>query len=397
MDRQFDAVVIGGGPAGSSTALLLARRGWRVAVVERSVFPRAKVCGEFMSATNLPLLERLGIGADWRAQAGPQVRRIGFFCRDTVIDAPMPGAARGAFGRALGRDVLDRLLLERARESGAEVFQPWRAVAIEKRGDRQAVLMDGANRSAELTAPVVIAAHGSWEAGRLPSQLAKISRPGDLLGFKAHFSSAALAPDLMPLLIFPGGYGGMVWSDRGRLSLSCCIRRDVLAEHRARCGNAGAAEAVHRHLLASCRGVREAVGGATVEERWLAAGPIRPGVRSAYADDIFRVGNLAGESHPIIAEGITMAIQSGWLLASTLAEARPRDEVERTRAAAAYAASWRRLFRMRLHSAALFASFALSPVGRAGMRAFVRAAPRLLTIGAAFSGKTRTPDRITVG
>ena len=45
-----------------------------------------------------------------------------------------------------------------------------------------------------LRAPVVIAAHGSWEPGKLPSQLDKINNPSDLLGFKAHFKGASLPP-----------------------------------------------------------------------------------------------------------------------------------------------------------------------------------------------------------
>jgi menaquinone-9 beta-reductase len=389
MEPRYDAIVIGAGPSGATTALLLAQLGWRVAVAEKSGFPRKKVCGEFMSATNLPLLDRLGIAAAWRDEAGPEVRRVGFFSRDTVVDAPMPGAGRGAFGRALGRDVLDHLLLEQARAAGAEVYQPWRAVAIDRRGDVQAVHIDNRIAQDVLTAPVIVAAHGSWEAGKLPTQPDKVNRPGDLLGFKSHFLGAALPADLMPLLVFPGGYGGMVWSDHGRLSLSCCIRRDALGRARERYGNAAAAEAVHRHIVNSCRGVRDAIGTAALDGHWLAAGPMSPGIRSGYTDGIFRVGNLAGESHPLIAEGITMAIQSGWLLASALAAVKPRDAVARERAGAQYAKAWRELFALRLHTAAAFAAIALSPVGRAGMRALIRQIPPILTVGASLSGKTR--------
>src|SRR5437016_2497832 len=57
----FDAVVIGGGPAGATAALLLAEAGWAVALIEQKQFPRRKVCGEYLSATNWPLLTRLGI------------------------------------------------------------------------------------------------------------------------------------------------------------------------------------------------------------------------------------------------------------------------------------------------------------------------------------------------
>jgi 2-polyprenyl-6-methoxyphenol hydroxylase-like FAD-dependent oxidoreductase len=76
---RYDAVVIGGGPAGSTAALLLARAGWTVALVEQAVFPRRKVCGEFLSATNIPLLQELGVWDEFLEAAGPPVTRVGIF------------------------------------------------------------------------------------------------------------------------------------------------------------------------------------------------------------------------------------------------------------------------------------------------------------------------------
>ncbi|MGZ5657902.1 MAG: NAD(P)/FAD-dependent oxidoreductase, partial [Caldimonas sp.] len=64
MSTRFDAVVVGAGPAGSAAATLLARAGWSVALVERQRFPRRKVCGECIAASNLPLLDALGVGAE---------------------------------------------------------------------------------------------------------------------------------------------------------------------------------------------------------------------------------------------------------------------------------------------------------------------------------------------
>ncbi|WP_136625407.1 NAD(P)/FAD-dependent oxidoreductase [Mesorhizobium norvegicum] len=409
----YDAVIIGAGPAGSSAALTLARRGWAVAIVEKSAFPRRKVCGEYVSASNIALLDHLEIGDAWRANAGPEIRRVGFFSGETCVEAPMPGAkygppAKDGFGRALGRDVLDTLLLQAARSAGAEIFQPCQAVAIDRDGDMQRVHIqardDNSADETTLRAPVIVAAHGSWEPGPLPSQLEKTSRPWDLLGFKAHFTGSSLAPDLMPLLAFPGGYGGMVLADRGRLSISCCIRRDMLARlrrnHSSRRdgpkqdGQVSAADAVFRHLMASCRGMSDALDGARRDGPWLAAGPIRPGIRACYEGDIFRVGNAAGESHPIIAEGISMALQSGWLLATELAGA-PSGRAGREAAGRRYQAAWRKLFSTRVYAAAAIARMAIGPGGAALMGAAVRIFPQTLTLGAHISGKTRPITGLT--
>ena len=116
----------------------------------------------------------------------------------------------------------------------------------------------------ELHAPVVIAAHGSWDTGRLPLRGAtQAASASDLLAFKANFSRSALPAGRMPLIAFPGGYGGLVHTDAGRVSLSCCIRRDALAACRAEAPGTSAGTTVLAHILGSCRGVREALGAAT--------------------------------------------------------------------------------------------------------------------------------------
>jgi flavin-dependent dehydrogenase len=386
---NYDAIVIGAGPAGSSAALALARQGRAVAIIEKNEFPRRKVCGEFMSATNLDLLDLFGVEKTWQAEAGPEVRRVGLFAAGSAIEAPMPHSPAGGYGRALGRDRLDSILLEAARKAGVDVFQPWHAVSVTANCNAQSVRIVSANQEAMLKAPVIIAAHGSWEQGKLPSQLDRTFGPSDLFGFKAHFRGAQLEPDLMPLLVFPGGYGGMVWSDSGRLSISCCIRRDALAEARSVYGNASAGEAVQKHITTHCRGAREALGDGTLEGSWLAAGPVRPGIRARYANDIFRVGNLAGEAHPLIAEGISMAMQSGWLLASALSRACADDRTVREEIGRQYSALWRRQFHLRINAAGAFARLFALPRSTAIIGPLVGAFPGILTFGAALSGKTK--------
>ena len=405
MRVKYDAVVVGGGPSGATAAVLLAKAGWSVAIVEKALFPRRKVCGEFISETTWPLLRELGVAEALQATAGPVVRRVGVFAGSTVITSPLarstPRADDG--GRAVGREFLDTLLLQRAAAVGAEVFQPWALSGFVESGDQYTcrVIKKGGDdgcqphgeRHRELISRVIIGAHGSWETGILPTQVSRHPRrAGDLFGFKAHFRGGTLANDLMPLLAFPGGYGGMVHADCGRISLSCCIRRDALEQCRKQWPQHSAGAAVLAHIMASCKGVAEALAPATVDGAWLSAGPLQTGIRSFGRGGIFAVGNAAAEAHPIVAEGISMAIQSAHLLCEQLITSRVRQPSPAVLETihSAYEAAWRRNFSSRLRVAALFAHLFMRPLGARLAAITLKLVPGLLTRGARWSGKNQS-------
>lgn len=398
MQDVYDAIIVGGGPSGATSAVLLAKAGWRVAVVEKALFPRRKVCGEFISETTWPLLRQLNVAGPLLKIAGPPVRRVGVYAARSMVTAELGSTVGRAQnrGRAVGREHLDTLLLQRAAAAGAKVWQPFAlSQFVDNDGRYECTIVEkGTRHSQVLRSQLIVAAHGSWESGPLPTQdLRRPSRPSDLFGFKARFIGGALPQDLMPLLAFPGGYGGMVLTDGGRVSLSCCIRRDQLEDCRRKWPDVRAGEAVLLHIESSCMGVALALAAAKLDGVWLSSGPLRTGIRTFGRNGIFAVGNAAAEAHPIVAEGISIAIQSAALLCERLIA---HPELTSAQAGSAhvlkavrdeYARAWRDNFSRRLFVAAAFAHLFMRPVSTRIAATLLEHFPKLLTEGARWTGK----------
>jgi 2-polyprenyl-6-methoxyphenol hydroxylase-like FAD-dependent oxidoreductase len=322
------------------------------------------------------------------------------------VGADMPRCASGSdeFGRALGRDVLDSLLLRRASVAGVEIFQPARVRNIRggpgafrcdvvQTSDRDGG--DDKHRAITLGASLIVMACGSWEGGpRFESSKqirAAPSAPGDLFAFKATFLKSSLPPGFLPVIALSGGYGGMVVANGARTTLAVCLRRDELRSIRARHRGLPAGAAVELHLRERSRGAKNALKDAVREGAWLTVGPLRPGIRLSESPGIYRVGNAAGESHPLVGEGMSMALQSSRMLVeSLLADADRTTDARRLSAAhRRYAETWRAAFVPRLRFAAAFAQIAMRPALSAPIGSALHRWPALLTLAARCAGKAR--------
>ncbi len=162
--EQCDVAVIGGGPAGSTAASLLARRGYKVIALEKAHHPRFHI-GESLLPMNLPLFERLGVL--------DKVRAMGVFKPGADFEAANErGYNTFLFSRALGmspphsyqvwRQDFDRMLYEHARECGADAREGHEVIAAEQTGPRdlQLDVLTDAARTYRIQARYVVDASG---------------------------------------------------------------------------------------------------------------------------------------------------------------------------------------------------------------------------------------------
>ncbi|HJR07608.1 MAG TPA: NAD(P)/FAD-dependent oxidoreductase [Pyrinomonadaceae bacterium] len=384
MKRDYDAIIVGGGPAGTSASVHLATRGSRVLLVEKEKFPRAKLCGEFISPECLAHFARLGVLEEMERAGGARVGETLFFARSgRRVGVPsawfgtQATGSRESAGVALGlsRAEMDQRLMLRARAAGVEVLEEAQVIGVlfgdderqrvagvrvEWRGDelelRAAVTIDATGRARTLARRVEQAAKsdGAREAkahGASPKRM-------PLVAFKAHLEDARGADGACEIYFYRGGYGGLSRVEGG-LSNLCFIvaARDVRAR-------ASDAERVMREIVMSNARAAETLKGARVNSEWLAVALESFGRRELVPrEGLLTVGDAASFIDPFTGSGMLMALESGELAGACVARALPelRANGSFTQLAEDYRARYRERFAARLRVCSWLRRAAFAP------------------------------------
>jgi flavin-dependent dehydrogenase len=324
LSNSYDAVIVGGGPAGASAAIHLATRGARVLLAEQKKFPRAKLCGEFISPECLEHFARLGVAESMTAARGAHLTETVFYARGgSKVSVPSDWFGSGsASALGLSRAEMDARLLSRARETGVEVLEEAHAanLLMEHGRVRGVQLRNGSESAREVGALVTIDA-----TGRTRALARRVEREGEeniqkgktrarLVAFKAHLTGARGTPGHCEIYFYRGGYGGLNFVENG-LSNLCFIAaaRDVRA-----CGND--AGRVMREVVASNQRAARTLKDASNATPWLAVSLEGFGRRRLVpTDGLLAVGDAASFIDPFTGSGMLMALESGELAAESIA------------------------------------------------------------------------------
>jgi menaquinone-9 beta-reductase len=311
-----DVVVVGAGPAGSIAAMLLARAGARVRLIDRETFPRAKLCGDTVNPGTLAILRRLRVSAGIEERGLRIEGMIVTGERGIRIEGRYPG---GLHGRAILRRELDWLLLQQAVDAGA-MFEPGVAVRgpiVEANGTRRVtgvVLnvvngINGARRERHVSARVTIAADGRRSTIAFGLGLARHPPRPRRWAVGAYYADATGLTSCGEMHVRRGRYIGVAPLPGG-LTNVCLVRPSQPAD-----GALRDPAALLRDELAGDRLLADRFAAARAVAAPCVLGPLAVDSVNASLDGLLLAGDASGFVDPMTGDGLRFAVRGAELAA----------------------------------------------------------------------------------
>ena len=325
---MVDVAVAGGGPAGSTCALLLARAGLAVTLVERATFPRRKVCGEFLNTGAVEVLDRIGVLNDVRAQA--------YAVRGVRLVPPNAPAVELPFSDgalSCERETLDAILLRAAVFAGVTVVQGRVEDVLRDRGRIDGLRVRNENGSVyEVRARFTVGADGCGSVVAQRSGLTRHTWRAPKFAVGGHYTGFGDLGGFIEMYVGSGAYFALNPLSRDLTNVMVVVPKAALTRWSRFVDDGVAGKAAEL-----ARGHRSFAQAHRVGAR-VAIGPLAHAVRAPVSDGVVLIGDAAGFLNPFTGQGVFLALSTAEAAAKAIvAGARVRSG--EARALAAYASA----------------------------------------------------------
>lgn len=318
---DHDVIVVGGGPAGSACAAHLAAAGVSVVVLDRSAFPRDKVCGDFVGPAALVELKALGVTDEPGYARTNKIRDAALhldgkplIVRELPVLDGLP-----SYGRTIPRLTLDGWVLAAARRAGATVVERAKVTVVERDADGVTVRADIDGRPAQWRGRLVVGADGS--SSLTARTLRGDAPPKDdrIMAVRIYVAGITGPQDQADLYFNGDSFPGYYWlfpTGGGEANLGLGMLLSTIPP---------STEGLRDLLLRLCAGdaaLARRLGGAEPTGRVVGWPLTTYNPRLALVHDrAVLVGDAAGLINPLNGEGIQYALQSGRWAAATILDA----------------------------------------------------------------------------
>lgn len=302
-----DVLVIGAGAAGSLAALLLARQGLRVLLVERKWFPRRKVCGGCLNLRAVLGLQQAGLSRQMQDWNPVLLTDLELCAGRRSVSIPLEG------GIALSRTNLDRHLADEAARAGAEVrFGVTASVGSATPTHREVHLQAhnineiNSREGETIRAAVVVVADGLGHPSLAREAVTRVSRRSRIgAGCELETVPRTLRRGTIHMLVGRHGYLGITQVESGRWNLAAALEAGFVKA----CGGLASAA----FAIASENGLPDFPALRTAD--WTGTPALTRIEPQVSADRLFVIGDAAGYVEPFTGEGIACAIESALAIA----------------------------------------------------------------------------------
>ena len=340
--NDAEVIVVGGGPAGSVTALLLARAGHSVLLLDKARFPRHKACSEYINAGGVAALSELGLLDDAMAAGAHRLTEMRIHSPDGgQFAARFDRASTGRYALGLSRYRLDAMLLDAARAAGVTVMERAHVRNVVCRSDAPAIVEASFEGMAiRLHASLIVGADGHHSCVTRSLGLDQPRRWPRRVGLVAHYRQVSGNDHGGDLYVTSDGYAGLAPLEDGLTNIAVVVPESSVKQR------TGSIDALFEERLTAIPELRLRLEDAVRVGDVRGIGRLGRRVRQPVGDGYVLVGDAAAFLDPFTGDGIYEALRGAQLAAPVISRALRSGDVS-ARALEHYRFERQRVFAMK--------------------------------------------------